>query len=68
MYELMAHPHFDWNEPPELRLWRKQAEECGEEKVSMEAFGPKENLHVMMAALEENKVIRLSANLVVASV
>ncbi|KAG0557320.1 hypothetical protein KC19_11G119900 [Ceratodon purpureus] len=56
VYELMAHPHFDWSEPPELRLWRKQAEETGEEKVLLEAFGPKENLDVMMAALEENKL------------
>jgi hypothetical protein len=52
----MAHPHFNWSEPPELRLWRKQAEENGEEKVLLESFGPKDNLDVMMAALEDNKV------------
>lgn len=55
MYELMASPHFDWSEPPELRVWRKQAEN-GKENVKLESFGPKENVHVMMAALEENKV------------
>jgi hypothetical protein len=56
VYELIASQHFDWSEPPELRLWRKQAEENGEAKVKLQAFGPRENLDVMMAALEENKV------------
>lgn len=57
VYELMAHPHFDWSVPPELRLWRKEAKENGEEKVLLEAFGPKDNVGVMMAALEDNKVL-----------
>ncbi|KAG0564382.1 hypothetical protein M758_8G102500 [Ceratodon purpureus] len=56
VYELIASPHFDWSEPPELRLWRKQAEENGKENVKLESFGPRENLEVMMAALEENKL------------
>jgi hypothetical protein len=56
VYELMASSHFEWSEPPELRLWRKQTEENGD-KVEMECFGPKDNLHVMMAALKNNKVL-----------
>lgn len=59
VYELIASAHFDWSEPPELRLWRKQAEESGEEKVKLKAFGPRENLDVMMAALEENTVVTI---------
>ena len=61
VYELIASQHFDWSEPPELRLWRKQAEE-GDEKVKLEAFGPKDNIHVMMAALEENQVRKIFYN------
>uniref|UniRef100_A0A7I4C522 Uncharacterized protein n=1 Tax=Physcomitrium patens TaxID=3218 RepID=A0A7I4C522_PHYPA len=56
VYELLASPDFDWSEPPELRLWRKIADQDGEEKVKLEAFGPSDNLDVMMAALEENKL------------
>jgi len=56
VYELIASPHFNWSEPPELRLWRKLAEENSEQKAKLEAFGPRENIEVMMAALENNKV------------
>ncbi len=56
MYELMAWPHFNWSTPPELRLWRKQSEENGKENVLMEAYGPKNHIEIMLAALEENKV------------
>ena len=56
VYELMASSQFEWSEPPELRLWRKQTKENGH-KVEMECFGPNDNLHVMMAALKNNKVL-----------
>lgn len=65
VYELIASPHFDWSEPPELRLWRKLAEEETENEkleAKLEAFGPGENLHVMMAALEKNKVQTILRN------
>jgi hypothetical protein len=56
VYELMAWPHFNWSTPPELRLWRKQSEENGKENVLMEAYGPKNHIEIMLAALEENKL------------
>lgn len=56
VYELIASPHFEWSEPPELRLWRKKEEENGDENVLLETFGPKHNLDVMIAALKDNKV------------
>jgi hypothetical protein len=52
----MAWPHFNWSTPPELRLWRKQSEENGKENVLMKAYGPKNHIEIMLAALEENKV------------
>lgn len=37
VYELIASSHFEWSQPPELRLCRKQTEENGD-KVEMECF------------------------------
>lgn len=66
VYELMAHPEFDWEEPPELRLWRKRVDDDGTSIVSREAFGPNEYVTVMMEALKENTVseyLRFALNL-----
>ncbi|XP_024360541.1 lecithin-cholesterol acyltransferase-like 4 [Physcomitrium patens] len=63
VYELIASPHFEWSEPPELRLWRKKAEENGDENVLLETFGPKHNLDVMIAALKDNKLDYKSAKI-----
>eukprot|EP00246_Nothoceros_aenigmaticus_P005573 TRINITY_DN1773_c0_g1_i3.p1 TRINITY_DN1773_c0_g1~~TRINITY_DN1773_c0_g1_i3.p1 ORF type:complete len:417 (-),score=86.08 TRINITY_DN1773_c0_g1_i3:74-1324(-) len=53
VYELMANPDFNWEEPPELRLWRKRVSE-DETTVTREVFGPNEYVTVMMGALKDN--------------
>jgi len=56
----MASGDFPWTEPPELRLWRKQADEKGESNTEcpsvLERYGPEDYLEVMGAALQGNTV------------
>ncbi|BBN20393.1 phospholipase A1 [Marchantia polymorpha subsp. ruderalis] len=54
VYELMASPHFEWNDVPELRLWHQRVGGNGESECEMEVFGPKDCIGVMMAALKDN--------------
>ncbi|KAL3699381.1 hypothetical protein R1sor_017403 [Riccia sorocarpa] len=54
VYELMASPHFEWNDIPELRLWHQRVGGNGESECEMERFGPKDCIGVMMAALKDN--------------
>lgn len=53
VYELLASPDFPWDDPPELRLWRKQ--EDGK-SVKLERYGPKDYIGIMNQALEGNTV------------
>jgi len=51
VYELLASSDFAWDDPPELRLWRKQ--EDGK-SVKLERYGPKDYIGIMNQALEGN--------------
>jgi hypothetical protein len=53
VYELLASSDFAWDDPPELRLWRKQ--EDGK-SVKLERYGPKDYIGIMNQALEGNTV------------
>ncbi|CAM6085175.1 unnamed protein product [Calypogeia fissa] len=56
IYELMAATNFNWNEIPELRIWRQRTDNNGLAEIGLEAFGPEDCIDVMMAALKDNKL------------
>ncbi|CAL1361024.1 unnamed protein product [Linum trigynum] len=56
IYELMAHPTFDWEHIPFLEFWRNKQDNNGKSQIMLEKYTPRETIGIYKGALSSNKV------------
>ncbi|XP_058198528.1 lecithin-cholesterol acyltransferase-like 4 [Rhododendron vialii] len=55
-YELMACPHFCWENSPLLQIWKQNCDSDGNSNILLESYSPEESISIFTEALSTNMV------------
>lgn len=59
---MLANPDYKWKKQPEIQVWRKRTKN-GEIDVSLESYGPPQNITLFEEALRHNEVLFMNFTL-----